>query len=252
MDPAKFAPYIAPPPGLTQRAQRSIRLLSSPGKITLADLKAMKLSTRSEIADHFVDDLVAAARREGSAKAKEAAEILAAWDRHGENTSDGAFLFLRFVQAAGNNFQNIGGYAVPPDPRQPLTTPRGFADPAKAVALLDSEARRIESEYKTLHVIWGDVIRLRRGALDLPGNGVPGTLGGIRTIAASGFLGGKAQIQGGDTFYAVIEFSRRPVRRSAKRCSATATGRVPDRSTSTISSSWRRRRRCVRSCAAAV
>ena len=208
MDAATFAPYIAPPPSLTQRSQRSIRLLSVPGKITLADLKAMKLSTRSEIADHFVDDLVAAARREGAAKAKEAAEILAAWDRHGENTSDGAFLFLRFVQAAGNNFQNIGGYAVPADARQPLTTPRGFADPAKAVALLDSEARRIESEYKTLHVIWGDVIRLRRGALDLPGNGVPGTLGGIRTIGTSAFVDGKAQIQGGDTFYAVIEFSK--------------------------------------------
>jgi acyl-homoserine-lactone acylase len=208
MDPAKFAPYLAPPPSVTQRAQRSIRLLSAPGKITLADLKAMKLSTRSEIADHFVDDLVAAARREGTTTAKEAAEILATWDRHGENTSDGAFLFLRFVQAAGNNFQNIGGYAVPADPRQPLTTPRGFADPAKAIALLDSEARRLESEYKTLHVIWGDVIRLRRGALDLPGNGVPGTLGGIRTIATSAFVDGKAQIQGGDTFYAVIEFSK--------------------------------------------
>jgi acyl-homoserine-lactone acylase len=208
IEPAKFAPYIAPVPSLTQRAQRSIRLLSAPGKITLADLKAMKLSTRSEIADRFVDDLVAAARRQGTAKAKEAAEILATWDRHGDNTSDGAFLFLRFIQAAGNNFQNIGGYAVPADPRQPLTTPRGFADEAKAAALLDSEARRIESEYKTLHVVWGDVIRLRRGALDLPGNGVPGTLGGIRTIGTSAFVDGKAQIQGGDTFYAVIEFSK--------------------------------------------
>jgi acyl-homoserine-lactone acylase len=208
IEPAKFAPYIAPAPSLTQRAQRSIRLLSAPGKISLDDLKAMKLSTRSEIADHFVDDLVAAARREGTAKAKEAAEILAAWDRHGDNTSDGTFLFLRFMQAAGNNFQNIGGYAVPPDPRQPLTTPRGFADAAKAVAMLDSEARRIEGEYQTLHVIWGDVIRLRRGARDLPGNGVPGTLGGIRTIGTSAFVDGKAQIQGGDTFYAVIEFSK--------------------------------------------
>jgi acyl-homoserine-lactone acylase len=208
MDPAKFAPYIAPPPSLTQRAQRSIRLLSAPGKITLAELKAMKLSTRSEIADHFVDDLVAAARQHGTATAREAAEILAAWDRQGENTSDGAFLFLRFMQAAGNSFQNIGGYAVPADPRQPLMTPRGFADPAKAVALLDSEARRLHSEYKTLHVIWGDVIRLRRGAVDLPGNGLPGALGGIRTVATSAFVGGKAQVEGGDTFYAVIEFSK--------------------------------------------
>lgn len=208
IDPAKFAPYVAPPPSLGPRSQRSIRLLSMSVKITLADLKAMKLSTRSEIADHFVDDLVAAARQSGSAKAKEAADILAKWDRQGETTSDGTFLFLRFIQAAGNNFQSIGGHAVPADPRQPLTTPRGFADPAKAVALLDTEARRLETEYDTMHVIWGDVIRLRRGALDLPGNGIPGALGGIRTASTGPFVGGRTQIQGGDTFYAVVEFSK--------------------------------------------
>jgi acyl-homoserine-lactone acylase len=208
IDPANFAAYVAPPPGQTQRSQRGIRLLSESGKITLADLKAMKLSTRSEIADHFVDDLVTAARQHGSVKAKEAAEILSKWDRQGETTSDGAFLFLRFVQAAGNNGQNIGGFQVRTDPRQPLTTPRGFADPAKAAALLDREARRLEEEYDTMHVIWGDVIRLRRGASDLPGNGLPGTLGAIRTINTGPFVNGKAEVVGGDTFYAVIEFSK--------------------------------------------
>jgi acyl-homoserine-lactone acylase len=89
-----------------------------------------------------------------------------------------------------------------------LTTPRGFADPAKAVQLLEAEARRLEVEYDTMHVVWGDVIRLRRGSLDLPGNGVPGALGGIRTIGTGPFVGGRTQIQGGDTFYAVIEFSK--------------------------------------------
>jgi acyl-homoserine-lactone acylase len=208
LDPAQFAAYVAPPPSLTQRSQRSIRLLSQPGRITLADLKAMKLSTRSEIADHFVDDLVAAARQGGTVKTREAGEILAKWDRQGETTSDGTLLFLRFVQAAGNGFQNVGGYAVPPDPKQPLTTPSGFADPARAVRLLETEARRLETEYDTMHVIWGDVIRLRKGSLDLPGNGVPGTLGGIRTVATGPFVDGKTQIQGGDTFYAVIEFQK--------------------------------------------
>jgi acyl-homoserine-lactone acylase len=198
----------APLPGHTQRSQRGIRLLSESGKISLDDLKAMKLSTRSEIADHFVDDLVAAARQHGSPRAKEAAEILARWDRQGETTSDGALLFLRFVQGAGNNFQSIGGYAVPADVRQPLTTPRGFADPKRAAELLDRQALALENEYDTMHVIWGDVIRLRRGSLDLPGNGLPGTLGAIRTISTGPFVNGKTEIQGGDTFYAVIEFSK--------------------------------------------
>jgi acyl-homoserine-lactone acylase len=208
LDPSKFAAYLAPPPSLTPRAVRSIRMLSQPGTITLADLKSMKLSTRSELADRFVDDLVAAARQTGTPKAREAAEILAKWDRQGETTSDGTLLYLRFIQSAGNGFQEIGGYAVALDPKQPLTTPSGFADPAKAVGLLEMEARRLETEYGTMHVIWGDVIRLRKGSLDLPGNGVPGTLGGIRTIGTSAFAGGKAQIEGGDTFYAVIEFQK--------------------------------------------
>ncbi len=208
IDPARYRPYIAPPPSHTQRSQRGIRLLSESGKISLDDLKAMKLSTRSEIADHFVDDLVAAARQHGSPRAKEAAEILARWDRQGETTSDGAFLFLRFLQGAGNNFQSIGGYAVAADARQPLTTPRGFADPKRAAELLDRQALALENEYDTMHVIWGDVIRLRRGSLDLPGNGLPGTLGAIRTISTGPFVNGKTEIQGGDTFYAVIEFSK--------------------------------------------
>jgi acyl-homoserine-lactone acylase len=208
LDPAKFLPYIAPPPSHTQRSQRSIRLLSESGKITLRDLKDMKLSTRSEVADHFVDDLVAAARNSQSAKAKEAAEILAKWDRQGENTSDGTLLFLRFMAGAGGGFSNIGGYGVPADAREPLRTPRGFADGAKAAALLEREARRLEDEYKTMHVIWGDVVRLRRGSLDLPGNGLPGNLGAIRTASTGQFVNGKAPIQGGDTFYAVIEFQK--------------------------------------------
>jgi acyl-homoserine-lactone acylase len=208
IDTAKYAPYIAPRPSHTPRSQRGIRLLSESGKITLEQLKEMKLSTRSELADHFVDDLVAAARQHEGSKAKEAAEILTRWDRHGNNTSDGAFLFLRFIQGAGNDFQNIGGYAVPPDPRQPLTTPKGFADPAKAAALLDREARRLEDEYDTMHVIWGDVVRLRRGLTDLPGNGLPSILGAIRTANMGPILNGAAEIVGGDTFYAVLEFQK--------------------------------------------
>jgi hypothetical protein len=59
-----------------------------------------------------------------------------------------------------------------------------------------------------MHVIWGDVIRLRRGALDLPANGLPGQLGAIRTLNTGPFVQGKAEVVGGDTFYAVLEFQK--------------------------------------------
>lgn len=214
LDPLKFAPYLAPPSGLTTRAQRSIRILSQPGKISFEALKEDKLSTHVELADHFVDDLVAQARQRGSDRAKQAAGILERWDRAADNTSDGTFLFYRFIQRAGANFQAIGGYAAPPDDHQPLSTPRGFADPDKAVQTLDEVAGSLQKEYGGLHVLWGDVLRLRRGTLDLPGNGAPSVLGGIRTVNPGPFVNGKAEGISGDTYFAVIEFST-PVRAEA-------------------------------------
>jgi len=75
---------------------------------------------------------------------------------------------------------------------QPVTTPRGFADPAKAVQALDEVAKGLDSGYGSLHVRWDDVLRLRRGMLDLPGNGALSMLGAIRTVNPGPFMNGKA------------------------------------------------------------
>jgi acyl-homoserine-lactone acylase len=208
LDSSKFPPYLAPPTGITTRAQRGIRTLSPPKKLTFEDVKAGKLSTHVETADQFVDDLIAAARSLGSERAKKAAEVLAKWDRAADNESDGTLLFYRFLVAAGNHFHSIGGYAIPSDEHKPLDTPRGFADPARAVQVLDTVAADMERQYGSLHVKWGDVIRLRRGSSDLPGNGAPSMMGAIRTLDFGPFVNGKAEAVHGDTYYAVIEFSR--------------------------------------------
>jgi len=213
LDSTTFAPGFAAPMGITQRAQRGIRILSgfSGKKMTFADLKAGKLSTRVETADQFVDDLAAAARRLGTDRAKRAAEVLEQWDRQSEGTSDGMLLFYRFMLDVRSDFSAIGGFAVPTDDRKPLTTPRGFADPARAVAALDKVAGQVEEEYGSLHVLWGDVLRFRRATIDLPGNGAPSAMGAIRTVNAGPFVKGKAAGVAGDTYFAVIEFST-PVR----------------------------------------
>jgi acyl-homoserine-lactone acylase len=116
-------------------------------------------------------------------------------------------VFYRFMTSAGTAFRSIGGFAVPLDDRRPLDTPRGFADPAKAATLLDTVAASVEKDYGTLHVLWGDVFRFRRGNADVPGNGAPSALGAIRTVNPGPFVDGKAQGVGGDTYFAVIEFS---------------------------------------------
>jgi acyl-homoserine-lactone acylase len=209
LDSKNFAPGFAAPQGITQRAQRGTRILSgfTGKKMTFADVKAGKLSTRLETADQFVDDLVTAARKQGTERAKRAADVLEKWDRQANNDSDGMLLFYKFMLEAKADFGGIGGFAVPTDDRKPLTTPRGFADPARAVAALDKIAGDVEKEYGSLRVPWGEVMRFRRGNLDVPGNGAPSALGAIRTVNASPFVDGKVQGIAGDTYFAVIEFS---------------------------------------------
>jgi acyl-homoserine-lactone acylase len=208
LDSSKYPSYIAPTTGITTRAQRGIRTLSSQKKMTFEDVKAGKLSTHVETADQFADDLIAAARKLGSDRAKQAAEVLAKWDRAADNESDGTLLFYRFLTSVGNNFQFIGGYAIPSDEHKPLETPRGFADAARAVKVLDGVAAAIEKQYGSLRVKWGDVVRLRRGPSDLPGNGAPSIMGAIRTVDFGPFIDGKTEATRGDTYYAVIEFSK--------------------------------------------
>jgi acyl-homoserine-lactone acylase len=208
LDSAKFAPGFAAPQGITQRAQRGIRILSTaPPKMTFEDVKRGKLSTRVETADQFVDDIVTTARMMGSDRAKKAAGVLEKWDREAEVGSVGTLLFYKFMTAAGSGFENVGGFKVPTDNRRPLETPRGFKDPAKAMVVLDTVAKDVEKEYSTLEVKWGDVMRFRRGNADLPGNGAPSQLGAIRTINVGPFVNGKTEAISGDTFFAVIEFS---------------------------------------------
>lgn len=72
LDPSKYPRYLAPLTGITTRAQRGIRTLSPLKKLSFDDVKACKLSTHVETADQFVDDLVAAARKLGSDRAKKA------------------------------------------------------------------------------------------------------------------------------------------------------------------------------------
>lgn len=207
LDSSKFPSYIAPPVGITTRAQRGIRTLSPAKKMTFEEVKEGKLSTHVETADQFVDDLVAATRKLGADRAKRAADVLAKWDRAADNESDGTLVFYRFLLGAGPAFSFIGGYAIPSDEHKPLDTPRGFKDPVRAVKALDTVAADIEMQYGSLHVKWGDVLRLRRGNSDLPGNGAPSMMGAIRTVDLGPFVNGKASGRAGDTFFAVVEFS---------------------------------------------
>ena len=76
---------------------------------------------------------------------------------------------------------------------------------------MEEEEEKIEEEYGTLEVTWGEVFRLRRGKFDLPANGGPGGLGIFRVLNFAEAEDGRQQVVAGDSFVAAVEFSN-PVR----------------------------------------
>ena len=210
LDPAKFPAYTSDR-RYSFRTMRSIRMLSEAQKISYDDLIRLKHSTRLELADRIVDDLVAAAEQHGSETAKRAAAVLKNWDRQAENSSRGTLLFQAFARKfMGPQLDVRQNFAVPFDLNHLLTTPRGLKDPAAAAAMLAQAADEVEKLYGSLDPAWGDFRRLRRGSVDLPANGASGGLGAFRVLTFGPANDLKPAAVFGDTFIACVEFSNPP------------------------------------------
>jgi acyl-homoserine-lactone acylase len=87
-----------------------------------------------------------------------------------------------------------------------MGTPSGLADPALAVRVLEEAAEAVRERYGSLEVPFGDVYRVRRDDLDLPGNGMSGPAGVFRAAGYGPAGDGKFQIGGGDSFVLAVEF----------------------------------------------
>jgi len=201
LDPANYPPYTSGR-NPSFRTMRSIRMLTENPKMSFDDLVRLKLSTRLELADRILDDLIAAADKSDSTEAKAATAVLRTWDRQAENNSRGALLFQLFA----NKFLAKGsaGFAVRQDYREPLTTPRGLADPAAAIGMLEQAAMQARALYGSLDAPWGDFMRLKRGATDLPANGATGALGAFRVLQYAPASQAKQAAVMGDTFVALV------------------------------------------------
>ena len=211
LDRAKFPAYVAPTgEALPQmRTLRSLRMITEDKKIGYEQLLAKKHSTRMELADRILPDLLTAAEN------TDAGRVLAKWDRHTDVDSSGAVLFQMFVDryfsaATGSIDSKL---RVKYDPERPLDSAHGLADPAGAAAALAAAADECVQRYGTLDVKWGVVFRFASGTADLPGNGGPGGSGLFRTIA---FARRPSADGGADRYYAAsgetivcaVEFSR--------------------------------------------
>ena len=222
IDPKSYPAYVAPSWPYF-RSDRGLRMLSEDPKISFEMLLAKKLSTRSEAADRFLPDLLAAAARYGTPRAKQAAAVLKAWDRQTEANSRGAQLFWAWYARFGKAENFAAPYAID----KPLTTPAGIRDPAAAAAMLDTAAAETLQRFGALDTPWGSYLRLQinnqsggdteaprtppLNGVDLPANGGPGSLGIFRVLTPGPPSNGTATPVHGDGFTLAVEFSN-PIR----------------------------------------
>ncbi len=209
-----YPPYMAPPslhfPG-NFRTERSIRMLSEDEKISFDEMVQYKLSTRMELADRILDDLIPATRKLGGELARRSADVLSAWDRQANADSRGAVLFAFWAKQMHLNDKS---FSKPWSQNFPRTTPDGLVDLKSAVATLEAVAAKVEKAYGKLDIAWGDVFRLHINNTDLPANGGNGNLGIFRVVDFAPTSGDRFQAVEGDSFVAAIEFSQ-PVKAMA-------------------------------------
>jgi acyl-homoserine-lactone acylase len=180
-------------------------MLMEDESITFDELVEYKHSTHMEAADRLLPGLVAAAREVGGEEVLAAAEVLESWDGNADVDSRGAVLFLEWAQNFWNRTRG-NAFAIPWDPSDPMGTPAGLADAALALQVLAEASEAVGSRYGSLDVPFGDVYRVRRDNLDLPGNGMTGPAGVFRAAGYGPAEDGKYQIGGGDSFVLAVEF----------------------------------------------
>jgi acyl-homoserine-lactone acylase len=206
--PGDYTDYVTRPiadyskfSNMAFRTLRSIRMLSEDKKISFDELIKYKHSTRMEMADRILDDLLNAVKTHGNAGALEAAKVLEAWDRCAEADSRGAVLFEAWVKEMKGQI-----FAKEWQADSPFTTPAGLKDPKAAAIALESAANITREKHGALDVPWGDVYRIKYGGKDLPANGGSGRLGIFRSMYFYPDQGTLNMVSG-DCYVAAVEFS---------------------------------------------
>jgi acyl-homoserine-lactone acylase len=201
-----YPSYMAPK-FMHLRAQSSAKMLLADEKISLDEMVVYKHSTLMEAADRILDDLIPAAEKQGSELAKQAANVLAAWDKKANAESKGAVLFTTWLRKVGSET----AFSIPWDENKPLTTPDGLANPEEAVMQLEAAASQVQKTYGKLDVAWGEVFRINYADVNLPANGGGDSLGIFRSVWFIPQSHNTFKSIGGDSFVAAVEFSQ-PVR----------------------------------------
>jgi acyl-homoserine-lactone acylase len=220
--------YEVESPALRLRSQHGLMLLHNERVFSLEDVVEAKHSMRMLLADRVKDDLLAAVRAappaDGTGRDVAAAvALLDAWDNSAAATSRGGVLFETWWTRYRSLMQGDEPHAVPWSADAPASTPRGLADPQRAVEALRWAVAETERRHGALDVAWGDVHRVRRGDVDVPVGGCSGTLGCFRVLNFATAEDGRRVVNGGDGWVIAVEFGEVP-----RAYSVLAYGQSPD------------------------
>ncbi len=205
-------------PDLSLRGQLAIQLIGGDNKLSLDDVLRLKHTYRMLLADRVKTDLIAAVKSKNpTGEVAAAIALLERWDNTAAPESKGATLFeLWWVNYSGITATNRTPlldekrFAKVWTAADPLNTPRGLADPARAFESFTWAVAETARRYGSWEVAWGDIHRVRRGNVDVPVGGCASSLGCFRALAFARDSDGKLSASGGDGWILAVEFGDVP------------------------------------------
>ena len=203
------------PPTLRLRSQHSLELIDSslkgPKKVSLEDVVRLKHSYRMLLADRVKSDLVAAVKAtKPTGDVAAAIALLQKWNNTAAPASQGATLFEVWFNRYAQGRQDAELFAHPWVATDPLKTPRGLSDPARAAEAFAWAVEDTTKRYGRWDVSWGEVHRVRRGPVDVPVGGCSGRLGCFRVLSYGRDPDGKLVANTGDGWVLAVEFGDTP------------------------------------------
>ena len=208
LDPARFPPNVERP-SLRLRSQHALDMIRYPeDKFSLEDVIRTKHSYRMLLAERMLPELLRAAESTGPAPPADAVAVLAAWDRSVAPQSRGGVLFESWWRHYTARVKRP--FAVEWSITEPISTPRGLANPSEAVAALTVAADSVLRRYGRIDVAWGEAHRIQLGGQDIPVGGCSGDLGCFRVLSFRDEPDGKRSAQGGDGWILAVEFGDVP------------------------------------------
>jgi acyl-homoserine-lactone acylase len=199
------------PPMLRLRSQHAIQLIGGDRKLSLEAVIRLKHSYRMLLADRVKPDLLAAVKAAKPAgEIARAAALLRRWNNTAAPGSRGAMLFEIWFQRYAQGRQGAGVFARDWSVDDPLRTPHGLADPARAAEAFAWAVEETARRHGRWDVTWGDVHRVRRGTVDVPVGGCSGQMGCFRVLGFTRDADDKLVANSGDGWVLAVEFGETP------------------------------------------